>query len=61
MPVDPFQAVIHAIGHESRKQHRQGNHGKATGLALIAVGIFLLPIPIIGIPLIGMGIWKLCS
>jgi hypothetical protein len=58
---DPIQSLIHAISHEARKQTKQGNHGKATGLALIGFGILTLPVPIIGLPLIALGIWKLCT
>jgi hypothetical protein len=58
---DPINALIQAIGVESRRQHKSGNHSKAAGLSLIAFGIFTLPVPIIGIPLILMGIWKLCT
>jgi hypothetical protein len=61
MSFDPVRATIQALGHESRKQHNQGNHDKSAGLSMIAFGIFLLPIPIIGLPLIGFGIWKLCK
>ena len=58
---DPIHSLIHAITHESHRQHKKGNHSKAAGLSLIAFGIFTLPVPIIGLPLIGIGIWKLCS
>jgi hypothetical protein len=61
MSFDPVRATIHALSHESHKQHKQGNHGKSAGLSMIAFGIFFLPIPIIGLPLIGIGIWKLCT
>jgi hypothetical protein len=62
MPVDPVRAVIQSLGHAARKERQKGNESGATGLGLIAFGIFALPIlPILGIPLIIMGIWKLCS
>jgi hypothetical protein len=61
MPLDPVTTVIQAIGHAARKERQKGNHSGATGLMLIGFGIFTLPIPILGIPLIIMGIWKLCS
>ena len=61
MPVDPLHAVIHGISHVVKEERKKGNDGKAAGWSLIAIGIFTLPVPIIGIPLIAMGIWKLCS
>ena len=61
MSMDPMHSVYHAIGHESRKLRKEGKHGKANGLVLITFGIFLLPMPIIGIPLIGIGIYMLCT
>ena len=51
--------VAHAVAHQSAHQRKHGDHKAANGLGLIAFGIFTLPIPIIGIPLILMGIWKL--
>jgi hypothetical protein len=56
----PLHSVVHVLGHESKKLRKEGKHGKANGLALIAFGIFLLPFPILGIPLIGVGIYMLC-
>jgi hypothetical protein len=61
MPVDPLNAVIHGIGHAIKAEHKKGNHGKANAWSLIVFGVFLLPLPIIGIPLLIAGIWKLCS
>ena len=58
---DPLHSLMHVLHNESHRQEKKGNHSKATGLSLITFGIFLLPIPIIGIPLIGIGIWKLCT
>lgn len=60
MSVNPMQGVFQTLGHQSRKLRKEGKHAKANGLALIAFGIFLLPIPVIGIPLIGVGIYMLC-
>ena len=54
-----FDPILRALTNESHRQRRQGNHGKAAGLSMIAIGIFTLPIPIIGIPLIFFGICKL--
>jgi hypothetical protein len=61
MPIDPVRTVIQSLGHAARKERQKGNESGATGFGLIALGIFTLPIPILGIPLIIMGIWKLCS
>ena len=61
MSVDLGKAVIQSLGNAARKERQKGNHTGATGLALIAFGIFTLPIPILGIPLIIMGICKLCD
>ena len=61
MSVDLGRAVIQSLGNAARKERQKGNENGATGLGLIAFGIFALPIPILGIPLIIMGIWKLCS
>jgi hypothetical protein len=61
MPFDPVRSVIQSLGHAARTERKKGNHNGATGLGLIAFGIFALPFPLLGIPLIIMGIWKLCS
>jgi hypothetical protein len=61
MPVDPVRAVIQSLGHAARKERQKGNHSGATGLGLIALGIFTLPIPLLAIFFIIMGICKLCS
>jgi hypothetical protein len=61
MPFDPVRSVIQSLGHAARTERKKGNESGATGLGLIAFGIFALPIPILGIFLISMGIWKLCS
>ena len=62
MPVDPVRVVIQSLGRAAQKERQKGNENGATGLGLIAFGIFALPIlPILSIPLIIMGIWKLCS
>jgi hypothetical protein len=58
MSVDLGRAVIQSLGHAARKERQKGNHNGATGFMLIAFGIFTLPL---GIPLIIMGICKLCS
>jgi len=61
MSVDLGRAVIQSLGNAARKERQKGNHDGATGFMLIAFGIFTLPIPILGIPLIIAGICKLCS
>jgi len=58
--MDPFwRSVFQSIGQSARRERRLGNHDKANGLVLIGLGIFLLPIPIIGIPLMIFGFRKL--
>ena len=49
--------LAHAAGHE--RSH--GNRAGANGLAFLAFGVLLLPIPFIGIPLIVIGLRKLFS
>lgn len=61
MSFDPMRSIVQSLGHAARHERKKGNESGATGCALIAFGIFTLPIPILGIPLILMGIWKLCS
>jgi len=61
MSEDFMKHVFEAIGHTARHEREKGNHKKANGWILIGIGILLLPIPIFGLPLIGMGIWKLCK
>jgi hypothetical protein len=45
----------------ARKERQKGNDGKAAGWMMIGFGILTLPVPILGIPLIAMGIYKLCT
>ena len=59
MSNDFFRLLIRGLGNASRQERAHGNHGVADGLVMIGIGIFLLPIPIIGLPLLIMGIWKL--
>jgi hypothetical protein len=56
-----MRIVMQSIGQAARKERLKGNESGATGFGLIAFGVLTLPIPILGIPLILMGIWKLCS
>ena len=60
MPVDLMKAVAQSVGQAARREQKNGNPEKATGLVLIAFGVLTLGIPIVGIPLIIMGIRKLC-
>jgi hypothetical protein len=53
--------VAQTVGHALRKERAKGNVKGADGWGLIILGIFTLPIPIVGIPLICAGIQKLCS
>jgi len=61
MSFDPLRAVTQTIGHMARQERKKGNDSKASGWMLIGFGILTLPVPLIGIPLIFMGIYKLCS
>ena len=55
------KAVLRSVGQVAQRERRQGNHGKANGIVMITFGIFLLPIPIIGLPLILYGIKQMRS
>lgn len=59
--MDLWDLIIHHLSNHSGNERAKGNHSKANGLACIAFGIFLLPIPIIGLPLIGYGLYKIFS
>jgi hypothetical protein len=61
MSVDPRKALLEGLSHAARHEHKKGNHSGGVGLTLIVFGIFTLPIPIIGIPLIVLGIIKCFS
>jgi hypothetical protein len=61
MSVDLLGAATRTIGHMARRERKKGNDGKATGWMLIGFGVVTLPVPIIGLPLIIMGIYKLCT
>lgn len=58
MSHDPMQHVLHALGHSSRHEREKGHTKRANGLILIGMGLVLLPIPIIGLPLI---VWGVCN
>jgi hypothetical protein len=49
--------LVHAIGHGAKHARDKGEHDKANSLILVGIGIVLLPIPILGVPLL---IWGLC-
>jgi hypothetical protein len=57
--------LIHAVGHQAAHQYshakRGGLHKRANAYGLIAVGCLLLPIPIIGLPLLLWGCIELWS
>jgi|GEM_PF-6979216 len=53
--------AFRALGLHARKERKMGNHSTANGWIMIGVGVFLLPIPILGLPLLGFGIWKVCK
>jgi len=61
MSFDLMRSAAQATARSAARAHKEGDHGAASGLAMIAFGIFMLPIPIIGIPLIVLGIRKLSS
>jgi len=56
-----FKHLIHGIFHSSRHELAHGNKKAANGLAMVGIGILLMPLPIVGLPLILMGIWKMCK
>ena len=45
--------ATHAAVHEKE-------HPKLAGVALIIIGLFLTPFMLIGLPIVGYGIYKLC-
>ena len=50
--------VVHAISHQSQHERKHGNPGRANGLAMIGMGIVLMPLPIVGVPLLVGGLFK---
>jgi hypothetical protein len=61
MAEDWIKHLIHGIGHSARHEREKGHHSAANGWIMIGIGVFLLPIPILGLPLLGFGIWKVCK
>lgn len=61
MSRDPLHQVLHGLAHGAQHEYKHGNKKVGAGVGLIVIGIALMPIPFFGIPLILMGIWKLCS
>jgi hypothetical protein len=61
MQVDPKRAVLQSLDHVAQNERIERHERRKTGLGLIALGIFSLPVPILGIPLIILGICMLCS
>lgn len=55
MSHSPFLHFMHSLHHSAE---RKGQHERALGIALIYAGVFLIWIPIIGLPMIGIGIYK---
>jgi hypothetical protein len=51
--------LVHGIAHGAKHERAHGSPGRAAALTMIGIGIVLLPIPIIGLPLLLAGIWKL--
>ncbi len=48
--------VVRHLAKESREAHKAGDSKTASSLMLIGLGILLLPVPILGLPLIICGI-----
>jgi hypothetical protein len=61
MRPDLFHQAAKGLRRAARQQSSVGHKKNGTGLGMIAFGILLLPIPIIGIPLIIAGICTLFS
>jgi hypothetical protein len=61
MSVDLTRAVVQGMGRAIRQEHKNGNTNTAGGLTLLVIGFFLLPIPIVGLPMMIWGIIKLCK
>ena len=53
--------MMHALKHQIDREKAKGNTSGANALALIGLGIVLLPVPFIGLPLLIWGIVKSCS
>jgi hypothetical protein len=54
-------AVMHAARKQAAAEREKGHPNKASAIMLIGSGLVLLPIPIIGLPLLIWGICKACS
>lgn len=48
-------SFMHALAHQAHKERHKGNHSRANGIWLILLGFFLLPVPIVGVPLMIWG------
>jgi hypothetical protein len=53
--------ITRHLAKHSAQERANGDESKANALACIAFGILLLPIPIIGLPLICYGLYKACD
>ena len=47
--------IMHALGHGARHEREKGNSESATGLTMVGIGMALMPIPIVGLPLMLWG------
>lgn len=56
-----LEQVMHHVAHQAGHARQQGKKDQANAMAMIAFGIFLLPLPIIGVPLLIWGLVKLFS
>lgn len=57
----PLKHFVHHLSHQASRERAKGNAEGANGMALIGLGIVLMPIPVIGLPLLVWGIVKLCK
>ena len=59
MSHSPMKHFLHHLSHQASHERAKGNADGANGMALIGLGILLMPIPVIGLPLLVWGIVKL--
>jgi hypothetical protein len=53
--------MLHAVGHQAHHERHAGNTKGANALVLFGVSLLLMPIPIVGIPLMIYSIAKVFS
>ncbi len=58
MSHNPLHNVLHGLAHAAKHERHEGHPERANALCLIGVGVLFLPIPFIGLPMIGYGIYK---